>query len=611
MDRSSCVSTIRTARHAGRWRSGLGVAAMAAVLAGCGGGGGTTTTNAPADGPTAVAGAGDTAPTLTIGPPVSLADAREIGVPWQASGITTFTLEVSEAAGDPFRAVSGTRYPDFGPGASFERGRVGRFDYPTARVRVRGCNDSGDCVTSNEQPLQDALLASARRLTPGDDYPPATQFGTRTALSTDGSVLAVSGDGEKSGRPGDLGEGSVLIYRRDGAGRWAREARVQRFDRPVGFGPAFALSGDGRWLAVGARNNGGTEGGEGAPEVGYRGPTPAAGDGSGGVYLYGRDDASGSWSFAGYLKAPDPRDGEAYGNHVSLDENGTRLVVASFGRVFVYEREVVGWAPPTVLTLPPRTALLGLAQPNQGPWVAASVIETDPGGQLVARQVRVWELCFGCAQRWALAATLTSDTPPTAAFDDGFGAGGPGDWAKALAFGGNSGVLAVGAASDSADPGRPSAARQGAVYVFRRDAQGTWRREARLRPRSARGFDFVGLQVAVSHDGRTIAAKACGTAVNDPGVRRSFREGDTVGPGAPGTLPDCSSVTNLAYAGAVYLFERCEDGRWEHAAAWIAEPGRETEFDVASMSMSGDASTLVYSTTLFDEPVTPLRMVVY
>lgn len=622
MDTPACVSElwstthvsgccrVRRSRH--RWRAGLAAAAgvaFAALLAGCGGGSGSTGA-APADGPTAVGGAHGTAPSITIGAPVSMPDARLVGVPRQASGVRFFTTELTETAADPFHSVPGTAFPDIGSGASFERGRVGRFDYPTARVRVRGCSDDGDCVTSNEQPLQDALFASARRLTPGDDYPGGAGFGTRTALSTDGNVLAVSGDGDTSGRAGEPGQGSVLIYRRDAEGLWSREARVQRFDRPVAFGPVFSLSGGGRWLAVGAPTNGGTEGGVGAPEVGSSGPPLAAGDLSGGVYLYQRDDETGSWSLVTYIKAPDPRSNERYGTHVSLDDAGIRLVVASAGRVFVHERFPEGWQTTAVLALPPRSSVAAVAQPALGPWIAVSFSEADETGQTVTRQVRLWELCYTCAERWAPSATLSSDVPPSVAFDDRFGVGGPGDGSKPMAFGGND-VLAVGAPGDSANPGDPSAARQGAIYVFRRDAQGTWRREARLRTRSAHGFDFVGQQVAFSHDGKTIATQACGTAVHDPGLRRSFRAGDTVGPGAPGSLPDCSSETGYRYAGAVYLFERCEDGRWEHAAAWIPEPGRQADFEQQSMSMSGDASTLTYSVGLHDEAVTPRRVVVY
>lgn len=595
---------------------GLCMVVLATVLAGCGGGGASPTA-APAAGPTAVDDASGTAAvTFAIVTPAPRDDHRLVGVRYvKSDGIDGVRFEARETAGRPFEFESGVGDLD-GGGGSIIRGRVGRFDYPTARLRAVGCQGL-DCVTSNELSLEAALAASAERLTPGDDVPAATAFGTRTSLSSDGFTLAALGEGDRSGNAAEPGEGSVLLFRRgrfDGV--WRREARIARFDRRVAFGPAIALSGFGQVLAVGAPTNGGTTGGVGAPEVGYPGPVPAAGDLSGGVYLYRRDADSGEWTFQAYLKAPDPIDGERFGTHVAMDYDGVGLTVASTGRLFTFGFMPDGtWQLTSTLPLPPRTTVLSLARQWVGPWLAASLVRVDEAGAVVAREVRLWKRCYNCAQDFVEKATLTADPqrgdPSANPFDDHFGDGGRGDSGKVIAFGGRSNVLVVGAPHDTTNPANPAAARQGSVYVFRVDAQDQWRREARLRTRSLRGFDYVGLQLSVSDDGGTIAAKACGGAANDPELRRSFRAGDTVGPTGAGSGPDCSSDVNTAWAGAVYLFERCDDGSWTHAAAWIPEPGRQSDFNAGSLAMSSDVQTLIYGVRLDDEPVSPWRVVVY
>jgi hypothetical protein len=591
-----------------------GLLALAVMLAGCGGGGdiGSAT---PAEQEGTAAQAPGQALSITLDPPQPQDDSRRIRLTWQARGASTFTVLLQRQAGAGFEAVDARIE---GSTATFPRGAAWRLDFPTARVQVRACNPARHCAVSNAQPLLEVLLAGIRRLPPGDDYARAAQYGTRTAISTDGNVVAVSGDDDGSGNPNDPGERSVLVHRRDAAGSWTREARLNRFAFPVGLGPELALSGDGNTLVVGATSNGGTVGGVDPPEVGYPGPTPAPGDASGAAYVYSRDE-QGRWQLQAYLKAATPRDFERFGRNIALSDDGDRLVVAGFQRLHVFTRNGSAWTQARELTPPgssPQAQFwVGwMSMTRNGRSFAVSVSETSPQA---LRKVLVYEDC-GCAERWRVAADLRSAKPiitQGGRFDDSFGVGRT-DGAKSVSFSADGRTLAVGAYRDSGDidelnTGRYDPPPQGSIYVFRRGDDGTWRRQAYLRTRRAADWDFVGSDLTLSADGRAIAAKACGASAFDPGLRRNQRADAAVGQAPPGTPPDCSSEINWVYAGAAYVFEQREDGRWRHAAAAIFEPGHLNEFVGSSLAFSGDAQTLAFTVGLFDGTADPRRLVVY
>lgn len=87
-------------------------------------------------------------------------------------------------------------------------------------------------------------------------------FGTRLALSANGSLLAVSANGEASGATGVNGNqadnsttsaGAVYVYSRDDAGAWTPESYVKASNTGSdGFGRDLDLSNDGTTLAAGA-----------------------------------------------------------------------------------------------------------------------------------------------------------------------------------------------------------------------------------------------------------------------------------------------------------------------------------------------------------------------
>src|SRR5690606_9242793 len=131
-------------------------------------------------------------------------------------------------------------------------------------------------------------------------------FGAMVALSDDGTVLASAAldeDGETTGVnstpvpdwENDTSTGAVYVFVRDDDG-WREEAylKASNTGRDDSFGARFALSGDGRTLAVGAQ----------LEDSGARGingdQTDDAGQEAGAVYLFRR--GSGGWYQEAYVK---------------------------------------------------------------------------------------------------------------------------------------------------------------------------------------------------------------------------------------------------------------------------------------------------------------------
>ncbi|NKI36028.1 hypothetical protein HFP89_12730 [Wenzhouxiangella sp. XN79A] len=85
---------------------------------------------------------------------------------------------------------------------------------------------------------------------------------------------------------------------------------------------ASSIALDGNTLVVGAPGEDSAIGGIGGP------PANNAGNGSGAVYVYVRDELGG-WTPQAYIKAPFPEDGDAFGSAVAL--SGDTLAVAAIG----------------------------------------------------------------------------------------------------------------------------------------------------------------------------------------------------------------------------------------------------------------------------------------
>jgi hypothetical protein len=156
-----------------------------------------------------------------------------------------------------------------------------------------------------------------------------TFFGSATALSSTGDVLAVGANNESSGATtinGDQkntqapGAGAVYVYRRV-AGAWTQDAYVKASNASqyVGFGSAVVLSADGTTLGVGAPHE-------------LSGATLLDGDendvsapNSGAAYLYTR--AGGGWAQRAYVKASNTHQDFVFGT--SLASSGDTFAVGA------------------------------------------------------------------------------------------------------------------------------------------------------------------------------------------------------------------------------------------------------------------------------------------
>lgn len=158
-------------------------------------------------------------------------------------------------------------------------------------------------------------------------------------------------------------------------------------------------------------------------------------------------------------------------------------------------------------------------------------------------------------------------------------------------------TLAVGApldSGDSSDTGTPTntaSTEAGAVYLFAADGSDVWRRRAFLKSRTAPPFDLLGSDVALSGDGKVLAAKACGFAANAEGLRRNHRAGAMIG--------RQEGDASCFWGGSSYVFEESPDGVWAHAAAAIPAPGELVSFEFFSLARSANAQTLGLGTTSY------------
>jgi hypothetical protein len=525
------------------------------------------------------AGAGtDDAPSVTLDLPVTVGESNRIEVRWRAQGdLASFTVFVQRAEGIGFEAVDATVGSN---SAQFSRGAAYRLDFPTARVLVRGCDSSNRCVDSNAQPLLDVLLDGVAQVAPA--LQPFRAFGFSVSLSADGNTLAAASNENDPNQPGD---GTVRIFQRGDDGRWIQECLLERFSVQTNFGPALALSGDGQTLVVGASSHTGTVGGIGAPEASA--PLPAPGQAAhftGAIYVFTHDAQQRKWSRQAFIKAAVPVADEAMGSRVAVSHNGNLVLAGSTQRMYLFERLAGQWRQAWIFERRPGTEMnptLGMAMSASGSTVAVRAGSLFDRTAIPYLAVHVFKPC-PCGTGWHLVADLRSAksmVQPIDPLDDGFG--------LALSFSGNGNTLAVGApmdfgdASDDGTTQNTGSAGSGAVYIFATDDSGVWQRRAFLKARTAPTNDQFGDQVALSGDGKVLAATACGLAANADGLRRNHRADAKIGGDGAGL---CGSSS--------YVFEQSVAGTWSHIAAAIPAPGEVVAPQLFSLAFSADGQTM-------------------
>lgn len=290
-----------------------------------------------------------------------------------------------------------------------------------------------------------------------------------------------------------------------------------------GFGRAVALAADGGTMAVGAwtedSNATGINGNQGDNSV----------VNSGAVYVLTRDTApagiagADGWVHQAYVKASNTGKDDEFGSRVVLSADGNTLAVA---------------AP--------------LEDSN------ATGVNGDQHNDLAWDSGAVYVYARSSAGTWMQQAYIKASNTDTA---DHFG--------MDIALSGDGNTLAVGAPHESSNatgingPQNKLAFRSGAVYVFKRNT-GSWTQQAYIKSAHTRESDQFGWRIALSADGRTLAA------------------------GSPGE-PD-SPVS-----GAVYVFSQ-DFGNWSQQAH-VRASNSETDSEFgSSVALSGDGGTLAAGT---------------
>jgi|GEM_PF-471939 len=156
-------------------------------------------------------------------------------------------------------------------------------------------------------------------------------FGTDISLSADGAMLAVGAYWEDSDTTGINGDANNNAAEKSGAayvfslnvGQWQQDAYIKagNTDASDWFGFALSLSADGSTLVVGA-------GFEDSFATGINGFKSDNSKGSSGaVYVFTLSDNQ--WQQEAYVKARNADSGDYFGSSVSLNADGSRMVVGS------------------------------------------------------------------------------------------------------------------------------------------------------------------------------------------------------------------------------------------------------------------------------------------
>lgn len=441
-----------------------------------------------------------------------------------------------------------------------ERGPAWKLDFPTAQVKLRGCNAAGECIESVQQPLQSALVKGVIALKSAGSAPNA-----HVALSANGNLLVATSE-FSFGPPG------VLVYSRGAEGRWFPQQGIR--NEAPGFGRTFALSGDGFTLAV-----------EASP---CSVSTVVCDNSAVHVFI---SDGFGTWTPQTRLdgvRAP------------RLSRDGNRLVAIGIkavrgDAVAAFVRRGAAWSE--------------LAFPALGYVPLDIELSADGFTLAVAHQGTTQNPCncravviYDCGNPpgWHQVAVLNSSKQTnlaSAANDDGFGFGLPGSHGLALSADGL--LIAVGASFDSSDatdtvgdPANRGALQSGAVHLFSRQSDGTWQRQAFVKARGAVAGDQFGHLVALSADGRVLFGGARGLAANAPDLNRN---------------QIAQQPVPLSGA-AAYVFEQASPGVWS-ARATVAPPTKGTvDFErYFALAASADGATSVLHTGELANPATVVR----
>ena len=312
------------------------------------------------------------------------------------------------------------------------------------------------------------------------------KFGTNVAL--DGDTLAVGADSEASAATGVGGNqadngapfsGAVYVFTRTG-GVWSQQAYLKAsntgaFDQ---FGTSVALSGD--TLAVGADSEDSAATGVNGNQADNSAP------GSGAVYLFTRNPATGVWSQQAYVKASNTRASDLFGTSVAL--SGDTLAVGA-------SREDSA-----------ATGVNGDQADNSAIFDSGAVYVFTRTGGVWSQQAYLKASNTGASDLFGTSVALSGDTLAVGAFEAS---------------------AATGVNGNQADNSAPLS---GAVYVFTRTG-GVWSQQAYLKASNTGQADLFGTNVALSGDTLAVVAPledSAATGVNGNQADNSALESGAV-----------------------------------------------------------------------------------
>lgn len=360
-------------------------------------------------------------------------------------------------------------------------------------------------------------------------------FGYRTALSSDGNTLAVSARFEGSNATGingdqtnnaTSGSGAVYVFVKT-ANLWSQQAYIKASNTGSSdyFGSDLAFSSDGNTLAVGASS-------ESSSATGVNGNQNDNAAGlSGVIYVFVRSGLT--WSQQAYIKASNTGDNDAFGESLTISNDGNTLAVGA-----PYEDSNA-------------QGMNGLQTNNSSVNSGAVYVFTRTG------------------TTWSQEAYIKASN---AGISDRFGSD--------LAISGNGNTLAVGALHESSNTTGAngneldnSMTNSGAVYIFTR-VTATWSQHTYIKASNTNANDYFGQAVALSADGSTLAVGAYGEDSNAIGVN--------------GTQTD-NTASN---SGAVYIFDLV-GSIWTQQAYIKSSNSESSDYVGRSIALSGDGNTLV------------------
>ena len=412
-------------------------------------------------------------------------------------------------------------------------------------------------LTACEKGPRQVAYIKASNAEAGDEFGNGgATLGNSVALSDDGSTLAVGAPLEHGGSRGTngnqednslYGAGAVYVFSRGDAG-WEQQAYVKASSPGLGdnFGANVALSGDGNTLVVFSRFEGsaatGVDGNQDDDSI----------PGAGAVYLFTREGIT--WSQQAYIKAsntgePAPRedlwsDGDQFGYAIDLSPDGNTLAVGAIGEDSA------------------ATGINGDESDNSATGAGAVYVFVR-SDEIWSQQAYVKASNAGIGHYFGVAVSLgaNGDVMAVGSFDEG-----------------GSGVPGLDPLLDEDDP----LVGTGAVYVFKRSGS-TWSEIAKLKAANAEQEDSLGVAVAISNDGNTVAAGALDEDGLTTGVNST-------------PVPDVHENT---FAGAAYVFVR-EDDTWSQQAYIKSTNISRNDWFGSRLALSADGNTLAVGSQLED-----------